>query len=102
VAAYCYKQATANNSVMEAMSCGVPVVATDIGGIREYTGPHPAILCPQWDPESIAAGILRIFRDRAEAARMRKAARERAVEFDYRVMARNLSRAYEQVARADR
>jgi len=50
--------------LLEAMSCGVPVIGSNVGGIgdivkHETTG----ILVPQKDPGAIAQGILRIFED---------------------------------------
>lgn len=38
------RDATANNALLEAMSCGLPIVATDIQGVRDYVPPEGSIL----------------------------------------------------------
>lgn len=45
----------------EALATGLPVVATDSGGVTEVLGPHPAelgALVPRGDPEALAGAIL--------------------------------------------
>ncbi|HWP62582.1 MAG TPA: glycosyltransferase [Candidatus Binatia bacterium] len=45
----------------EALATGLPVVATDSGGVTEVLGPHPdrfGALVPPGDPEALAAAIL--------------------------------------------
>lgn len=48
----------------EAMHCGCAIVATDIGGHREF-GLHQetALLCPPKDPSALAASVVRLIQD---------------------------------------
>jgi glycosyltransferase involved in cell wall biosynthesis len=55
------------NVIGEALASGVPVVATDVGGSRQVVGPHGVIVEPG-NPEALAAGILRVLRERASGA----------------------------------
>jgi glycosyltransferase involved in cell wall biosynthesis len=45
------------NVLMEAMACGVPVVATRVGGIPEVVPDFAGILVPPSNPEKFATGI---------------------------------------------
>jgi glycosyltransferase involved in cell wall biosynthesis len=48
----------------EAMACGAALVATDIGGHRDYAIPEQtALVSPPKDPEALAANILRLIQD---------------------------------------
>lgn len=90
--------ATANNALLEAMACGLPVVATDIGGIPEYLGEDAGLLARAMDPEAFAQAIIRVLSDPTAAAEMGAAGRRRAVEFfDYEVVARKTQEFYDQL-----
>jgi L-malate glycosyltransferase len=68
-------------AALEAMSCGVPVVASKIHGIPEVvTEGETGFLFPVGDIESMAQGVLTILRDPVLHQRMRTAAREKAVK----------------------
>ncbi len=63
----------------EAMAMEKPVVATDVGGVRELVG-DAGTLVPAKDPEALAEAMLATMRQsREERARMGRAARERIV-----------------------
>jgi glycosyltransferase involved in cell wall biosynthesis len=49
-------------TVLESMSCGRPVVATDVGGVRDALE-GCGILCKPRDPVSIANGVIKLLND---------------------------------------
>lgn len=66
------------NVVLEAMSAGVPVVATRVGGIPEVIEDGASgLLVPPQDPRALAEAILSLLRDRRMAARMGQTAHKR-------------------------
>jgi glycosyltransferase involved in cell wall biosynthesis len=90
--------ATANNALLEAMACGVPVVGTDIGGIPEYLGKDAGLLCEPGSEESLADGILSVLGDRARAEAMGRAGRSRAENYHYRIVGQQLCEVYRKVS----
>jgi glycosyltransferase involved in cell wall biosynthesis len=53
------------NAVMEAMACGLPVVASDVGGTGSLLGSGAGLLVPPRDPEALAAALTRMIEDPA-------------------------------------
>jgi glycosyltransferase involved in cell wall biosynthesis len=94
LAVFPFEWATANNSLLEAMACGLPIVATDVGGVPEYVGDEAAILCPPSDPHAMAEAMLQLLDDPAAAATMGAAARQNVIARDYRVVAEELGKVY--------
>lgn len=65
------------NVIMEALSCGMPVVATDVCGVGEVVRDgETGFLIPQRDPAALAGAIRRMLADREAALRMAHAGRE--------------------------
>lgn len=70
-------------TVLESMACARPVVATDVGGVREVLEGF-GIIVPPRNHEAFAAGLLRLLTDHALRAQLGRQARE-AVLARYRV-----------------
>jgi N-acetyl-alpha-D-glucosaminyl L-malate synthase BshA len=63
-------------AALEAMACGVPVVATGAGGIAELVDADSGFLVPVGDVAAMADRMARVF----DAPSMREAARQRTVD----------------------
>ncbi|HEY3323576.1 MAG TPA: glycosyltransferase family 4 protein [Planctomycetota bacterium] len=63
-------------SILEAMSLGLPVVATNVGGTPSIVDESNGLLVPARDAPALCAAMLRLVRDRALAASMGQASRQ--------------------------
>jgi glycosyltransferase involved in cell wall biosynthesis len=69
------------NVVMEAMACGVPVIATKVGGLPEAVGESEgAVLVEPKNVQSLGSALREVITNSDMRIRMGKAARELAVE----------------------
>jgi glycosyltransferase involved in cell wall biosynthesis len=87
------------NVLLEAMSCGVPVLSTPVSGIPELieNGTN-GLLVPEDDPGALARALVTLHRDRDLAAELSRAGRATVSErFDGNRLARQLAQLFEQV-----
>ena len=69
------------NAVLEAMAAGLPVVATDVEGVRELLGPTAdGQVAPLGDSQAFTDRIIRLVRDTQMAAEIGTANRRRVAE----------------------
>jgi glycosyltransferase involved in cell wall biosynthesis len=69
-------------AALEAMGCGVPVIASAAGGIPAVVEDgKTGFLAPVGDVAGMAERALRVLQDRAEHERLRRNAAARALEF---------------------
>jgi glycosyltransferase involved in cell wall biosynthesis len=66
-------------ALQEALRAGVPVVAARVGGIPALTSEDAALLIPPGDTGALAAAVRSVLTDPPLAARLRSAARARAL-----------------------
>jgi glycosyltransferase involved in cell wall biosynthesis len=79
--------------LIEAQASGLPIVASDVGGIPEIVGPIEGKLVPPADPESLASAISEVIShlDRYQPAALAERARNR---FDLLSIGRQLDAIY--------
>ena len=89
-------------AALQAMTVGVPVVATDVGGIPEAIDDHQTgILVPPADTEAMVAAIDELIVDDGLRRQIATAARERARrDFSAPEMARRFEALYAEISRA--
>ncbi len=74
-----------SNALLEAMACGLPVVATDVGGNRDVLEhARTGLLVPPNDPGRLAEAIAEMLADKSRRAVMGEAAR-RHVEQQFNI-----------------
>ncbi|GAB4559213.1 MAG: glycosyltransferase family 1 protein [Anaerolineae bacterium] len=83
--------------VLEAMSCGTPVVCADRSSLREVAA-DAAILVDPTDVATIARGIATVLHDGELRVRLREAGLRRAREFNWQETARQTIETYRQAA----
>ena len=86
-------------SVIEAMAFGLPVVATNVGGLPEIVEDGvTGILVPPKDPDALAEAVIQLLRDPQLRRRLGQAARDRVVsEFRIERVVEQTLKVYETV-----
>ena len=80
-------------TVIEAMACGKPIVATDVGGVREAVG-DAGIVVPPRAPKELAEAVVKLMDDRELREELGKRGRERVLRlFTYRKFVEEYRRA---------
>jgi len=67
-------------TLLEAMSAGVPIVATRVGGVPDIVGPSHGLLVPAEQPVMIARALSELERDPSAATYRSMRARERLIQ----------------------
>ncbi|HEY7076911.1 MAG TPA: glycosyltransferase family 4 protein [Solirubrobacteraceae bacterium] len=87
--------------VLEAQACGIPQVATDVGGTREAVVPDTGVLVPPRDPGALAAALAELLLDPGRRARLAAASLARHAErFSVERMLDGTAAVYDAVLRA--
>ena len=90
-----FKDCTSNLAILEAMACGLPIITTDVGGIRDYVSTSFTILNKKGDDKAIARAIVDLIDDETQLETMSRNARNHADNFDWKVVSNTLNDVYE-------
>jgi len=73
-----------NNPVAEAMACKIPVICTDIGGVKDFAfDGETALLVPPKNPEAIAKSIITLIKNNKLKEKLIKNAFQKILQFDW-------------------
>jgi glycosyltransferase involved in cell wall biosynthesis len=86
---------------LQAMACGVPVIASGIPALREVLG-DAALYIDPYDVDEMTGAIVRLARDEAERNRLAAAGPVQAAQFSWRETAKQTLEVYGEVACARR
>src|SRR5262249_48939955 len=79
-------------SAVEALAAGVPVVASAVGGLRDFVidGVNGRLTPPQ-DPDALASALAALIANPAERARLGQAARDSVSAYDERIVFKRMA-----------
>ncbi|MEW5818404.1 MAG: glycosyltransferase family 4 protein [Spirochaetota bacterium] len=95
------QETTANNTVLEAMSCGLPIIVTDIGAIRDYTSDDCAAFVHPYDPDEMLDAILLVLKSDRKRRDMSNNARDLVLRFDWREIVCSYESIYTEILSGD-
>lgn len=82
-------------AALEAMACGIPVIASDVGGLPSFIQDNKTgFLVPGENEELLAAKILTLLNDASLRASMGKEARQTAKKYSWQQIARQMISLY--------
>ncbi len=88
---------TANNAVLEAGACGLPVFTSAAGSIRDYVTEAGAVIAPPKDPEYLIDALVAAADDRTRLRPMGRAARLQAEQFAWPRVAERMRAVYARI-----
>jgi glycosyltransferase involved in cell wall biosynthesis len=82
--------------ILEALTCGLPVISTDVGGIREVINDDNGILIPSEDEDALLQAMNRML-DSKEKYNRQKIASDAKNKFSYEVVGKQFDEIYKEV-----
>lgn len=83
---------------MQAFACGIPVIAADAWGFKEYIAPEAGFLIKPGDVDGVAEKIVSLYKDPAAREKMGAAGRRHVERFSIANIAAEWERIYRDVA----
>jgi glycosyltransferase involved in cell wall biosynthesis len=90
---------TANNAILEGLACGVPILASDIGAVRDYLNAECAEFVAAGDARQMATALVGMLKDDGRRRTMAVNARKQALQYGWGQVADRLRGIYETLYR---
>ena len=90
-------QSTANNALLEGMACGLPILCTQLPSVQAYIKEPSAFLIAENNPNHFVDAIIKLVNHPHLCREMGKAARQRAKELDWQLIAPQYEKLYNKV-----
>lgn len=82
------EECTANNAILEAMACGLPILTTELPAVKTYVDDSMAILGRKKNANDLCDAIYLLYHDEEKRSMMASNARKRAIQnFDWGLIA---------------
>lgn len=88
------KDCTANNALLEALACGLPIITTQVGSVMDYVDSSCAVLTPFAEPDALAHAIAELSVDANLRVQLGQRARAKALDFAWKKVTQQVVTAY--------
>ena len=85
---------TANNALLEAMACGLPMIVSHGGGVRDYVAENCTLLVGKRAVEDMVEAVAKLVGNRKLRDAMGERSREYVLRFDWKRVARRIEDIY--------
>jgi glycosyltransferase involved in cell wall biosynthesis len=86
---------TANNTLLEAAASGLPIITTDVGGVRDYLDDESAIFLRSRKIDTVVSTIMDILNDVRKRMELATKARQKMLSYDWKDIAETMGKVYE-------
>ena len=90
------KDATACNAILEALACGTPIITNKVGDNADYLDSNCSIILERNDKDDLIDAIITVMDDGINQ-KMRIAAREKSLDFDWEIISNRVNKFHEKV-----
>ena len=90
------KDVTACNAILESLACGTPVISNNVGDNSDYLTQECSNLINVKDRDNFVDTIEKFVKN-GNNKKMREAARKKALEFDWKIIAKKVNNFYKEV-----